>query len=424
MKKNLMTFILLCVANIGFAQLEVSNVGNASIGNVSPLLDAKLRLYSSTPTTSTYGLHSFLENTNVAGSPGSSLYGAYFYNKQKTLGGMNSLGRIYGVCVDNDIAVYNGESYGFYVDNKFSNGIGDIYGLYAKNTGAGSSSMAIYGAYLNNTNTSQSSGLIYGLYSTVSGGSVNNRYAGFFTGGKVVVNGDIYGLDIYSHGSLINSDERLKSDIKPLTDEKEKLYLLQGKSYKKTPSPVLTMGLVEDSLAEKKEEIIIETPEYGYLAQELEKVFPDLVKQDSAGYYAVNYIGLIPVIVEALKDQKLEIEKQQEQIKQLVKLLDIKSINEKDFEENGIESIPLLLQNTPNPFNQATEIGYYIPASVNSANIYIYDVTGFQQRNISISERGKGATILQASALQAGIYFYTLICDGKPVDTKQMILTR
>ena len=96
----------------------------------------------------------------------------------------------------------------------------------------------------------------------------------------------------------------------------------------------------------------------------------------------------------------------------------------KVFEKNGIESIPLLLQNTPNPFNQATEIGYYIPENVGSANIYIYDISGFQQRNIAIAERGKGATILQASTLQAGIYFYTLICDGKPVDTKQMILTR
>ena len=167
-------------------------------------------------------------------------------------------------------------------------------------------------------------------------------------------------------------------------------------------------------------------PEYGYLAQELKEIFPDLVKQsqDSAGYYGVNYIGLIPVIVEALKDQRSEIEKQREQIKQLVKLIDVKSINKEIFEENGIESIPLLLQNTPNPFNQLTEIGYYIPENVNSANIYIYDINGFQQRNISITERGKGATTLQASALQAGIYFYTLICDGKPVDTKQMILTK
>jgi hypothetical protein len=73
---------------------------------------------------------------------------------------------------------------------------------------------------------------------------------------------------------------------------------------------------------------------------------------------------------------------------------------------------------------QATEIGYYIPETVSKADIYIYDINGFQQKNISVSERGKGTTTLQASALKAGIYFYTLICDGKPVDTKQMILTR
>jgi len=220
--------------------------------------------------------------------------------------------------------------------------------------------------------------------------------------GKLDVNGDVY-----ANGVKLSSDERLKSDIKPVSGLVPKLYLLEGKSYTKT-------------LPDKSENF----KEYGYLAQELKEIFPDLVSQDSAGYYAVNYIGLIPIIVEALKDQRLEIEKQQEQIKQLVKLMGINSINEEMFKENGIESIPLLLQNTPNPFNQATEIGYYIPETVSKADVYIYDINGFQQKSISISERGKGATILQASALKAGIYFYTLICDGNPVDTKQMILTR
>jgi hypothetical protein len=247
--------------------------------------------------------------------------------------------------------------------------------------------------------------------------------------GKTPTSGmlDVSG-SIYSGGNIVlTSDERLKTEIKPLFDEKDKLYLLQGKSYKKTPPPA---GITDVRYNENGEELspakreIIEFQEYGYLAQELKEVFPDLVSQDSDGYYGVNYIGLIPVIVEALKDQRMEIEKQQEQIKQLVKLIDIKAIDEKGFGENGIESIPLLLQNSPNPFNQSTEIGYYIPKTVNKANIYIYDIHGNQQRNISISERGKGATTLHASSLTAGIYFYTLICDGKPVDTKQMILTR
>ena len=437
-----MTFILLCVANIGFAQLEVSSVGNASIGNVSPLSDAKLYLYSSTPSTPTYGLRSILEHTNTVINgilPHPTLYGAFFENRQS-----GAYSSSYGVYVRNKNITSSGSTYGVYAKNEadFSSGSGSSYGFYADNSGAG----VLYGAYISAKSTSgnPNSGA-YGLYVTVSG--VNTPYAGYFTGGKVVVmNGNVgigkvspaYELDvngtIRASVPLVISDERLKSNIKSLSDEKERLYLLNGKSYMKK---LLPASLAEDSLAEKKEEVI-EFPEYGYLAQELEKIFPDLVSRDSAGYYAVNYTGLIPVIVEALKDQRISVEdkqaqieklqsqvdEQREQIKQLVKLMNIKSINEKVFEENGIESIPILLQNTPNPFNQATEIGYYIPENVNSANIYIYDVSGFQQKNISISERGKGATTLQASALQAGIYFYTLICDGKPVDTKQMILTK
>ncbi len=520
MKKIFFLFVTLCVTHIVFSQINVDNAGNVGIG-AAPNSKAKLLLNNTKAATDTLsGLHSTVENTNLNltkpvyglysnnnnASMSNSLYGAYFKNTQtSSLGGKglplygiyldntnypsSGYGFTYGTYTNNITTGYSntvyghyvnntnngvtGNIYGFYANNISKNtysgtmygiylkndrsigGYGDVYGIYSENTSKANG--AIYGAYLSATSTSNR---IYGIYSTVSGGDANNRYAGYFTGGKVVImNGNVgigkeptAGLldvagNIAVNGSVvITSDERLKTAIRPLSDEKDKLYLLQGKSYKKTLPPA---EVKEDSLSatgkiEKKKEII-EFSEYGYLAQELKEVFPDLVSQDSAGYYAVNYIGLIPVIVEALKDQRLEIEnkqnqiekqqsqiekqqvqidEQREQIKQLVKLIGIKSIDKKAFEENGIESIPLLLQNTPNPFNQTTEIGYYIPQTVGSANIYIYDVNGVQQRNISIAERGQGITVLQATALQAGIYFYTLICDGKPVDTKQMILTR
>ncbi len=353
---------------------------------------------------------------------------------------------------------YSSSLYGIYLNNNIStSAIATVYGVYSENTQTNNhSNSKIYGGYFS-TASSGTNNTVYGVYSTVSGGASDKRYSGYFTGGKfAVINGNMgigrenpaYLLDVNGairvSSTLYSSDERLKSDIKPLTDEKDKLYLLQGKSYKKALLP----SDLKDSLslaekAKRKEEITA-APEYGYLAQELKEVFPDLVSQDSAGYYAVNYIGLIPVIVEALKDQRsedekkqiqiekllienekqqIQIEEQREQIKQLVKLIGIKSIDKKEFEENCIESIPLLLQNTPNPFNQTTGIGYYIPEAVGSANICIYDVNGVQQKNISIAERGNGITVLRATALQAGIYFYTLICDGK-VDTKQMILTK
>jgi hypothetical protein len=37
------------------------------------------------------------------------------------------------------------------------------------------------------------------------------------------------------------------------------------------------------------------------IAQELQKVFPQLVKQNEKGELSVNYIGLIPVLLEGIK---------------------------------------------------------------------------------------------------------------------------
>ena len=252
--------------------------------------------------------------------------------------------------------------------------------------------------------------------------------------------------DVKVNGVLVHgSDARMKENIRDIPNSLGKLKQLRSVSYNfkeiEREEPILEKylknGVTVEQIkedrknAKKNNAHLLSRTFYGFLAQDVEKLFPDLVHKDSAGMLAVDYIGMIPLLLNGLQDQQTQIEKQQiqleeqrEQIKQLVKLMNIKSIDGKAFEENGIESIPLLLQNTPNPFNQTTEIGYYIPENVNSANIYIYDINGFQQKNISISERGKGATTLQGSALQAGIYFYTLICDGKPVDTKQMILTR
>jgi hypothetical protein len=52
----------------------------------------------------------------------------------------------------------------------------------------------------------------------------------------------------------------------------------------------------------------------GLLAQELRNVYPQLVQPDEKGMMAVNYSGLVPVLLQAIKEQ-------QEQIDQLKKLL-------------------------------------------------------------------------------------------------------
>ena len=52
------------------------------------------------------------------------------------------------------------------------------------------------------------------------------------------------------------------------------------------------------------------------IAQEIERIFPDLVTTNGA-YKAVNYIGLVPVMLEAIKEQQTQIEASQAVINSL-----------------------------------------------------------------------------------------------------------
>ncbi len=46
--------------------------------------------------------------------------------------------------------------------------------------------------------------------------------------------------------------------------------------------------------------------QYGLIAQELEAIYPQLVTTESNGYKSINYVGLVPVLIEAIKELKSE----------------------------------------------------------------------------------------------------------------------
>ena len=92
----------------------------------------------------------------------------------------------------------------------------------------------------------------------------------------------------------INSDARLKANIISLGSTLSKLLQIDGKSY--------TM---------KKDEN--EKQKIGLLAQDIEKVFPELVSE-SHGVKSVNYQGLVPVLINALKEQDAMMKEQQNEI--------------------------------------------------------------------------------------------------------------
>jgi hypothetical protein len=121
---------------------------------------------------------------------------------------------------------------------------------------------------------------------------------------KVMFNGDTtVSNDLNVKGNVtvgdvsVLSDARLKANIISLGSTLAKLLQIDGKTY--------TMKKDEN----KKQKI-------GVLAQDIEKVFPELVSE-SNGVKSVNYQGLVPVLINALKEQDTKLNKQQAEINRL-----------------------------------------------------------------------------------------------------------
>ncbi|NLK82067.1 MAG: tail fiber domain-containing protein [Bacteroidales bacterium] len=95
------------------------------------------------------------------------------------------------------------------------------------------------------------------------------------------------------------SDERLKENIENIETPLEKIIKLNGVTYnlKDSNNIELESSEYKDQSFKKKQ--------IGFLAQDLQTVFPDLVFQESdSSEYCINYIGLIPVLVESIKEQQ------------------------------------------------------------------------------------------------------------------------
>ncbi|MEQ9403316.1 MAG: tail fiber domain-containing protein, partial [Cyclobacteriaceae bacterium] len=137
------------------------------------------------------------------------------------------------------------------------------------------------------------------------------------------INGTAENLIINSSGVFSSSDRRLKENIVLLQNTIEKLNVLGGYNYNYKAD------------ATKKQQI-------GVIAQELEKVFPELVSIDERGFKIVNYQGLIPVLMQALKEQQMEIDLLNSKLKnQESKLSELS--NENKEMKNDIEYIKKMI---------------------------------------------------------------------------------
>ncbi len=213
-------------------------------------------------------------------------------------------------------------------------------------------------------------------------------------------NTDING-NVTVENLINNSDRRYKKNINKLKSI-SKLGKLNGVQY---------------NLKKSKDDRL----EFGFIAQEIQKVYPNLVYEDKKGYLGVNYIGLIPLLTEAYKELKKELKDKDDKITLLEKK--VEDLNSRR-DQNLISQKAQLFQNKPNPFTENTIIEFELLQNTQKAELYIYDMSGKQLKTFVIDQRGKGSVEINGRELKAGMYLYSLIADGEEIGTERMILTR
>ncbi len=318
-------------------------------------------------------------------------------------------------------------------------GFGSSYGLY----GSSSSGTGVYGVsntgsgvvgYASTSGGNNSRGLNgfgnYGVYAT----TYNNDlyYAGYFAG------------DVVTSGVYSTSDEKLKQNIKEVTSAISIINQLHPKTYQfRQDGDYKLMNLPHGQ-------------HYGLIAQEVEKVLPNLVKNSKfdAGnaaqnnkpiadarhpeaetaatknggaidYKALNYTELIPILVKGMQEQQQTIQSLQQTVAQQQQQIDqLLSANPSSVKTTAITNGALLQQNAPNPFSSNTVIRCTVPPTAKGAQLQVYNSSGSLLKTYTLENKGINEITISGGTLSSGQYSYALVIDGKTADSKNMILTK
>lgn len=212
---------------------------------------------------------------------------------------------------------------------------------------------------------------------------------------RLDVNGTVRCTDITTV-----SDGKYKKDIKSINGALGLILKLDGKTYNWKKDEFKEIGF-SDKL------------QYGLIAQEVEKVIPSLAYKTTNGDYSINYIGLIPVLIEAIKQQQNQIVELQNQLSTSFKKQNNDLIN---LTNTKIISV------SPNPSTDLVIVSLNIEETVQDAKLVIYDLNGNIISSLVIKERNNDITrTLQKDNFGTGTYIVSLFVNNKSIDTKKVI---
>lgn len=271
----------------------------------------------------------------------------------------------------------------------------------------GTSSGSTYGLRIQNLGANNNNWTLY----TQNGSGVLNIYA------NGIVKGE---FDDVSGTYTALSDQRFKKDIQKIDNVLPGVMKLDVKTY----------HFLENQTGDKKY--------IGMLAQDVEKVFPEVVYHntgdDGADFYTMDYSSFGVIAIKAIqelntvvaeKDAKIsDLQKQIDEIKAGLQACGITCMNETGKASSTNSTGSILGQNIPNPANQTTTIQFSVPATASDAQLIITDINGQTVQQFNHLTVGQSQVEVSTHSLAAGTYQYSLYVDGRKVDTKQMIISK
>jgi hypothetical protein len=256
-----------------------------------------------------------------------------------------------------------------------------------------------YGVYGETMGTTFFEAAIYGK---TPGSFFGNKFAGFFDGAT------------FSTTGWGPSDAKLKDNVKVETNVLERLSKLRAVSYDYKKITELNLPL---------------EAQHGFVAQELEAVFPELTKDiskpifDKEGkivsqfeFKSVNYTGLISLLTAGINELNEELQSLKQE------LADLKS-NTSEAKIGGTNNTKglVLEQNIPNPFSDRTSIKYQLPAGTTTASLIVFDLNGRIIKEFQLTKNANEITI-NAADVGKGLFIYSLVQNGQELLSKKMII--
>ena len=390
MKRLSFIIAALICSSLCFAQLKVYQNGNVGIGSALTTTDSHLNI----------GNHTYADTTYNVGVTSSS-----------------QLTKQYNIGVDG--WAHSNSA----VNSRIAMGVRGLAG-----NGRNGYNYGVAGIL----KSTQNGAGVFGAVENEDGVFVNGKYAGYFKGdltstGVAKIN-LVNPTDAFNDLIVITEDLRHPFQIiSALTPVIHSIRVPNGGITRdgETGDDYSTERFENEDSEADEERSSIYVNHFGLTTYEASTI-PELMLTDATQRSYINYTEVIPLLVAAVQDLD-------ERVERLDSISAFASSYPMEYGGTDDVSTPrlaahnmndcVLYQNNPNPFTENTVIKYSVPEDAGDAWLYVFDMQGAMLKQLRLDTKSD-RIILQGGDLKPGMYLYSLIVNGKEVDTKRMILSK